>query len=377
LNVSVTAFVVEHLWSIAKQMEDSMSDSTPKYVLVERYIKDAINSGRIQDRLPGERSLAKTLGVSYMTARKAIHNLVEQGLLYKVPTKGAFVNTGSQKKPSRTIGYYLDSSIAGGISSPYYALLFSAIEKEASAHDYSVIYFSDNTDSRLRSTLVKLDGVIASCLPRVEKTIQVIKQSVPVVVIDNSSVDKSIPSVIIDDFNAYVRSVDYVASLGHRRIGFMCGLADSDVGKNRFAGYAHGLKKHKIAFDKTLVFRGNYSFESGIDGAEYFQSLKRPPSAIVCANDQMALGAIKTLDSVGVRVPEDISVIGFDDIEIASQITPALTTVAAPVQAIASYAFDALSALMQGRAPTTPHTALSAELIVRNTCTALNRTAVA
>jgi DNA-binding LacI/PurR family transcriptional regulator len=358
-------------------MEYPMSDSTPKYVLVERHIKDAINSGRIQERLPGERSLAKTLGVSYMTARKAIHNLVDQGLLYRVPTKGTFVNTGDRKTRSRTIGYYLDSSIGGGISSPYYSMVFNAIEKEASAHDFSVIYFSDNSEGRLRSTLAKLDGVIASCLPRVEQTIQLIKQSVPVVVIDNGSADKSIPSVIVDDFNAYVRSVDYVASLGHRRIGFMCGLADSDIGKNRFAGYVHGLEKHKVELDKALVFKGNYTFESGIDGAAYFLSLKSPPSAIVCANDSMALGAIKHLDGAGVRVPEDISIIGFDDIEIASQITPALTTVAAPVDAIASYAFAALSSLMQGLTPTSHHTALSAELIVRDTCTVLRRSAVA
>lgn len=354
-----------------------MSDSIPKYVLVERYILDAIDSGQITDRLPGERSLAKKLGVSYMTARKAIHNLVEQGILYKVPTKGAFVKTGNQKEPSHTIGYYLDNSVGGGISSPYYAMLFAAIEKEATAHDYSVIYFSDISEHKLSSTLAKLDGVIASCFPRVEETIQAIKQSVPVVVVDNASADKSIPSVIVDDFNAYVRSVDYITSLGHRRIGFMCGLNDSSIGNNRFAGYAHGLKKNKIAPDETLVFKGNYSFESGIEGAGYFLSLKKPPTAIVCANDQMALGAIKRLDGAGVRIPEDISIIGFDDIEIASQVTPALTTVAAPVNAIASHAFDALSALMQGQLPTAPHTALSAGLVVRDTCAALSQTEVA
>ncbi len=355
-----------------------MNSATPKYILVENHIKDAIRKKQLVDRLPGERTLAKELGVSYMTARKAIDNLVDQGVLYKVPTKGAFVNTDRRnKKTNRTVGYFLDSSIRSGISSPYYSLIFNAIEKEATRNDYSVVYFSDNSDSKLRQTLLKLDGVIATCLPRIEETIQLIKQSVPVVVIDNGAADKSIPSVIIDNFNADVQSVDHICSLGHQRIGFMTGLGDSDIGSNRYAGYLHGLRKNGITPDEQLVYKGNYSFESGIDGAEYFLSLKHPPTAIICANDSMALGAIKKLDERGVEVPDEMSIIGFDDVEIASQVTPALTTIAAPVDEIAKHAFAALSNLIRGEQPETHHIALAAELIVRNTCTELSTETVA
>ena len=125
-----------------------------------------------------------------------------------------------------------------------------------------------------------MDGVIISCFPRIENIIHEINQHVPVVVIDNSSSDKTIPSIIIDNFNAVRDSVSYLCSLGHKRIAFMTGLEDSDVGKNRYAGYKSGLDNHGIKLNRELVFKGNYSFESGVKGANYFLSLKKPPTAI-------------------------------------------------------------------------------------------------
>jgi len=136
-------------------------------------------------------------------------------VLYKIPTKGTYVNKdGISNKKTSTIGYFLDSSIKSGISSPYYSLLLNAIEKEAAKNDYSVVYFSDTTEDRFQKTLSKLDGVIATCFPRIEKTILEIKNTTPIVVIENSSADKNIPSVIIDNFNANMESVNYICSLG-------------------------------------------------------------------------------------------------------------------------------------------------------------------
>jgi DNA-binding LacI/PurR family transcriptional regulator len=349
-----------------------MNVSTPKYVLVENHIREAINNKQLVDRLPGERALAKELGYSYMTIRKAIENLVAEGLLYKVPTKGTFVSKdGKSRKKTQTIGYFLDSSIESGISSPYYSLIFKALEKEAARNDYSLMYFSDVGEDKLEKTVSKLDGVIATCLPRLEKVIHEIRQSLPLVVIDNSSTDKSIPSVIIDNFNAEVESVNYVCSLGHKRIGFMTGLEDSDVGRDRCAGYRSGLNNNGIELDDTLVFRGNYSFESGFAGAEYFLSLKQPPTAIICANDSMALGVMRKLCLEGLSVPDDMSVIGFDDIEVAAQIIPPLTTIAAPVDRIAKHAFSMLMRSIRGEQLEFRHVALDAHLVIRQTCSPL------
>ena len=355
-----------------------MSDPTPKYILVENHIKEAIKKKQLVDKLPGERTLALQLGVSYMTVRKSIENLVNQGVLFKVPTKGTFVNHNkAQRRKNRTIGYFLDASMIAGISSPYYSLIFNAIEKVARQNGYSVVYFSDNNTDNLSRTLSKIDGVIATCFPRIESIILKMKQSVPVVVIDNSAADKTIPSVIIDNFNADVDSVDYACSLGHSRIGFMTGLEDSDIGKSRYAGYQHGLGKNNIPLDETLVFRGNYSYKAGIEGAEYFLTLDSLPTALICANDSMALGAIQRFSQEGLNIPRDMSIIGFDDIEVASQIVPALTTIAAPIDGIAKHAFSILQDLIDGKAIEHQHIALPADLIKRESCAEVKESAAA
>jgi DNA-binding LacI/PurR family transcriptional regulator len=346
----------------------TMDTTIPKYLLVEDYIRQAIRQRKIVDKLPGERVLARELGYSYMTIRKAIDNLVAEGLLYKVPTRGTFVaERKSDKAKTRTIGYFLDSRIAGGLSSPYYAMIFNALEKQTAKAGYSLVYFTDSNESSLDKVLKKLDGVIASSFLRVEPLIQQIKAEIPVVAIDNSVADKSIPSVIIDNFNAELETVDYLCSLGHRRIGFITGLEDSDVGKNRYEGYKSGLLKNGIELDHELVFRGNYTFGSGVSGAEYYLSLKQRPTAIICANDSMALGAISKLHQEGLEVPRDISVVGFDDINIAGQVTPPLTTVSVPVDTIAERAFEMLQSQIEGKALDNRHVALEAHLVARST----------
>ena len=349
-----------------------MDKVIPKYVLVQDKIKQAIKRREIIDKLPGERILAKEYGYSYMTIRKAVDNLVAEGLLFKIPLKGTFVaNRKSAKKKTRIIGYFLDSSIVAGLTSPYYSLIFNSLQRQATQHGYSLIYFTDIGDSSSYKHMNNIDGAIVSCFPRIEHIVDEINQQIPVVVIDNSSSDKTIPSVIIDNFNAVRASVNYLCSLGHKRIGFMTGLEDSDVGKNRYAGYRSGLSQHGIKLNQKLVFKGDYSFESGAKGGDYFMSLKNPPTGVVCANDAMAIAMIRQAAQRGLNVPDDLSIIGFDDIPVASQISPSLTTMAAPIEQITELACNMLISLINGETSESKHIALPAELVTRDSCTSV------
>ena len=326
-----------------------MNKLTHKYLAAENKIRESIRYCEINSRLPGERILAEELGISYMTVRKAVENLVAEGVLYKIPKKGTFVaNPKTVHNKTKNIGYFLDKSIQEGLTSPYYSLVFNALEKEAAKNGYALLYFSDISDFNSLKNAKKIDGAIVSCFPRIENIIQEMNSVVPVVGIDNSSADKSIPSVTIDNFESVAESVDYLCSLGHKRIGFITGLEDSDVGKNRLAGYVSALKRHGIRKNMHLVYKGNYSFESGTKGADHFLSMDRPPTAIMCANDAMAIGAIREIRRRELNVPDDISVMGFDDIVVASQITPALTTVAAPIGEIAKHSVKMLNSIING-----------------------------
>jgi len=354
-----------------------MDKPTPKYVLVEQKIKHAIKHREIVDKLPGERALAKEYGFSYMTIRKAVENLVAEGLLYKIPMKGTFVADRKPRKKTKIIGYFLDSSIVAGLTSPYYSLIFNALQQQATKHGYSLIYFTDIGDSSSYKHMNNIDGAIISCFPRIEHIVHEINEHIPVVVIDNSSSDKTIPSIIIDNFNAVRASVNYLCSIGHKRIGFITGLENSDVGKNRYAGYRSGLSNHGLKMNEKLVFRGDYSFESGAKGADYFLSLKNPPTAIMCANDAMAIALIRQVVQRGLNVPDDISVIGFDDIAVASQISPALTTLAAPIDKITELACNMLISLINGEKSENKHIALPAELVIRDSCIDVKSTVAA
>lgn len=347
-----------------------MSKIIPKYQQVINKIKKDIDNCTIADKLPSERILAKELGVSYMTVRKALDTLLSEDVIIKVPHKGSFVNT-QPKQRNGVIGYFLDSSIRSGIASPYYSLLFQELERWAAKKNYAVVFFSDGERERLDTLLPTLDGVIATCIPSTEDIILEISSHLPVVVIENSTADKTIPAVVIDNFNADLEAVDYIVSLGHTRIGCMTGLFDSKVGTNRFKGFEHGLKQNNIPATKEYIFHGDYSHESGIAGAKYFLSLPTVPTAIICANDSMALGAIKELQNNGVKVPEDMSVIGFDDISIAAQSNPALTTVRAPIQKIAKYSCNLLFNKINNKDNDYNHIALSTQLITRDSCAAL------
>ena len=346
-----------------------MEKNIPKHRLAERKIRETISNLDIDDRIPGERVIAKNLGISYMTIRKAVENLVEEGVLYKLPKKGTFVaDPKKSRRKTKNIGYFLDSSIKDGLSSPYYSMIFDALEKSAQEHGYGLMYFSNISDTDLHNKLNKIDGAIISCFPRVESIVDEIREKVHVVCIDNSSANKAIPSVVIDNFNAVVESVNYLCSLGHDRIGFITGLADSDVGRNRLAGYLNALQRNGISQSDELIFRGDYSFQTGIDGAEHLISQSAVPTAIVCANDTMAVGVIKKLSKEGISVPDEISVIGFDDIQIASHMTPALTTLSAPIGGIARHAVDMLQTMMSGGNMENRHIILPGRLMIRDTC---------
>ena len=339
-----------------------------RHIYAEKKIRESIRHLDINDKLPGERTFSSELGISYMTTRRAIDSLVAKGLLYKVPKKGTFVaDTKQSATKTKNLGYFLDSSIKDGLSSPYYSMIFDALEKEAAKNGYSMMYFSNSGKSDFLEIAKKIDGVIVSCFPRIEPIIQEIKERVAVVCIDNTSMDKSIPSVTLDNFNSVADSITYLSTLGHKRIGFITGLDDSDIGRGRLAGYLSALKSQHIAEDRDLIYKGDYSFETGRLGADYFLSMPRPPTAIMCANDTMAISTLKEVSRRGLRVPEDISIIGFDDIVMASQITPALTTVSVPVEEIAKKAIAILRAAMNDGDQQYQHAALPCQLVVRET----------
>jgi len=342
---------------------------TPKYILIKEGIRDKIIRNEFEEKLPGERTLAKMFGYSYMTVRKAVDELVEEDLLYRMAARGTFVNkSGFSGKKTYNIGFFLDSSIKRGISSPYYSMLFRQIEILLKKEGYSLFFFTDLERLHPIKYGKKYDGLVLSCIPRIENRVKELAALAPSVIIDNDISDASLPYVGINNKQGVVEAVDYLAGIGHVRIAFVTGVLDSSVGYDRKQGYEDAIKANSLTLDPKLIYQGDYDFRSGQYACKKFLKLQNRPTAVVCANDSMAFGVIEEARRQGLTVPDDLSVIGFDDIEFASQSSPALTTVKVPIKQIAKSAIGLLLRNLKESVSERPEELLQVRLVVRNSC---------
>jgi LacI family transcriptional regulator len=183
-----------------------------------------------------------------------------------------------------------------------------------------------------------------------------------------SSGGSDAPDVVIDDVGAARAVVDHLVALGHRRIAIVRGDPTHASAAARLEGYRQGLAAHGLARDDALEVAGAYTFVSGYAAGKQLLALAAPPTAIFASNDDMAAGVLNAAYESGVAVPAALSVVGFDDSNIASVVWPRLTTIHQPIRDMARAATGALLALIEakpgGEAPL-PHLLMPYELVVR------------
>ncbi|MDE2309030.1 MAG: substrate-binding domain-containing protein, partial [Xanthomonadaceae bacterium] len=160
---------------------------------------------------------------------------------------------------------------------------------------------------------------------------------------------KAIIGVRMDEQQAARAMVEHLLALGHRRIAHVVGIADHGASRWRLAGYREALAAAGIAEDPVLVVQGAFTFGSGVEAARKLFALKKRPSAVFAANDDMAAGVMWAAGEYGIKVPHDLSVCGFDDIPLARQLWPALTTVRQPAREMGKLAALQLLEVVRGR----------------------------
>ncbi len=194
--------------------------------------------------------------------------------------------------------------------------------------------------------------------------------NIPTVVVESLMDDEAegvVPCVASDNLGGARRGMNYLLELGHRRIAFIAGI-ESYQNRMRQRGYAEALQAAGIAPDPALVRSGRWTWQGGHEQVDALMSLQDPPTALFCANDTMALGALCALRERGFRVPEDVSVLGFDDIPAAEGSRPALTTVRQPTEEMVELAFELLRRGREGEAIPAINHVLPTELIIRASC---------
>lgn len=229
------------------------------------------------------------------------------------------------------------------ISNPFFSLILQGIEDAAHREGYSVL-LGDTQHERSREERYALmlkrreaDGLIflGHRLPKeAADFIQSLQpQCAPVVNGCEFSPTLRVPSVHIDNGKAAYEAMDHLYRLGHRRIGIVTGPLVSPLSRDRLSGATACAKKRKATRD-VIVMHGDFSIESGAAAGQRLLARREAPSAIFCFNDEMAMGVLEVARRLGVRVPDDVSVVGFDDIRFAQYTTPPLTTIAQPMRQI-------------------------------------------
>ena len=185
--------------------------------------------------------------------------------------------------------------------------------------------------------------VLAAPLSNMPRVVQAIRSTnTPFVRLSPGESRGVEPCVATNDAEISAEMTQYLASLGHRRIAFIAGHESHKAVANRLTGYEAGLKESKLRFSERLVVAGDNSFKSGVAAAEKLLRRKKRPSAIFAANDDMAAGALRVARRLGIDVPNELSIAGFDDGALARQVFPKLTTIRQPLDAMAERAASML-----------------------------------
>jgi len=216
----------------------------------------------------------------------------------------------------------------------------------------------------------KPDGVVLLAPYANDEKIGFVLQEMGIPVVRVGPVDSQNQGVLveIDDYQAAIDVVRHLVDLGHERIGFVRGSEDQRSSHVRYSGFSVAMEAAGLTVDPALVQPGTFNFDSGYDAGKYFAGLDDIPTAIFSSNDDMAGGLVAALNEHGIKVPDQVSVVGFDDADIATRMRPFLTTVRQPLSDLGATAVRDLVASLSGTSKNgSSRTVLDHEFILRDT----------
>ncbi|WP_435924212.1 LacI family DNA-binding transcriptional regulator [Paenibacillus sp. DYY-L-2] len=304
--------------------------------------------------------------VSPKTRRKIMETAEELGYVPNAQARSLTM------KRSWTIGVLYIEPSGAGMLHPYFAGVIEGFKSIATSRGYDLMFLSKDIGGKKSSYLERckirgIDGVVV-ILPDYSDPYftELLESDIPCVLLDQESESKS--TVYSDNFDGSKQAVEYLHRLGHREIAHIGG-GDSFAGRKRHAGYLQAMESLGLPIQSEHIIQGSYDYtvETGKMAMERLLQASVRPTAVFAAGDNLAVGAMMTLKKQGLRVPEDISIIGFDDIEMAKYLTPQLTTVRQDTYALGSKAADMLISSIEG-GERTPSAMIPVELMIRESC---------
>lgn len=235
-------------------------------------------------------------------------------------------------------------------TNPFYSHFLKCIEEAAIKLGFRLLITSNNIAiSQIENVQYLLsrnvDAIIVCSYSEIKDAAKYLLNTyrdIPTVILDKIDADSKTNSVYADGFTGIKNIVEYLISLGHKKIAMIKGQTNYLIANDRFLGYQEALRLHNIEFNNSFVWEGNYTMQAGVLAVDYFLSLKNRPTAIVASSDYMAIGAINQLMQRGYAVPDDFSVTGYDGLYMGEIVRPHLTTVKLPIEEMAQKIVDIL-----------------------------------
>ena len=331
-------------------------------------------------RQPSIKDIARLARVSHPTVSRALQNspLVNPQTAEKIRRiadeagyRASAVARGLVTRRTRTIGLVVTT-----VADPFASEVVCGVEQTANDHGYSVFLADSNADPVREKKVVqslaerRVDGIIVTSSRVGALYLPLLKEMmVPIVLVNDQYPGEFVHSVMIANTEGMHAAAEHLIGLGHRRIAYIGDQFGYQSDVERLAGYRAALHAAGIAAMPELVVRGNGRIEGAVEAVEQLLSLTDPPTAVCCYNDMTALGAMRQMRMHGLRVPEDISVVGFDDLFFGPYLLPPLTTVRQPMRKMGQMAMDSLFALMSGN-ESVVQIKVDAELVVRESTAA-------
>lgn len=327
------------------------------------------------------KDIARIAGVHHTTVSLALRNskalrkeTIEkiQALAAEMGYRANLLAQGFRNRRSNTIGLLVPS-----IQHHFFAKFISEISELVGQTDYSVMVFQSNekltTENKNIEALIdnRVAGVIASVS---RETIDAsafnafIRENMPVVFFDRIPKDAIGAKVTVNNFQGALDATNLFFETGRKRIAFITGSSHVNVYRDRLAGYMQALKNNNCICCNDLLIEGGFLLEDGMAGAKQLMNLSEKPDAILAVGDDVAIGAIKYLKSVGIRIPKDMAVIGFDNDPMGIAIEPELTTVEQPVNLMAKRVLQLLFGAINADAIESEEEVLNPNILMRNSC---------
>jgi DNA-binding LacI/PurR family transcriptional regulator len=245
--------------------------------------------------------------------------------------------------------------IVSEITNPFFPELIQGFEDVAVENGYEILigstnYEADRMQRCIRRMVERNAEGVAVMTFGIEQPLldQLADRNVPLVFVDLAPNRPGMSVLKVDYHNGIRQGVQHLAALGHRRIAFVSGPQRLHSAQSRLAAFKKALGECGIPVDETLMIEGDHTMEGGMASAQKLMATKDLPTAIMCSNDMLAIGVLHQLSRSGLRVPDDVSIIGFDDIHMAAMMIPPLTSIQMSRTDIASAAVSALRGHLEG-----------------------------